>query len=159
MDYKQMIGQEVIGFGNIRGKIKSVDKQGGIQIKYENSFLPGTYLFDPFLSEYVRFVDENLQKEIDEKIKERDKKQIEIMNKSIAKGKAEETYYITKEDYDGEHKVVLSLKCDLIDAKIVFVYLIKLQQREMREKSKLGFRWQQLRLYESKTDKKIAQES
>lgn len=67
MDYKQMIGKEVIGFGKDKGKIKGIDKQGRLQIKYEG--YTDTYFFDPFINGCVVFADENLQKEIDKETK------------------------------------------------------------------------------------------
>ena len=67
MDYKQMIGKEVIGFGKDKGKIKGIDKQGRLQIKYEG--YTDTYCFDPFIKGCVIFVDENLQKEINKERK------------------------------------------------------------------------------------------
>ena len=76
----------------------------------------------------------------------------------MARNKEEETYYITKKNYNGQDEIVLSLKCDLKDAKIAFSYIIKEQQREMR-RDRFGFKWHQVKLFESKTNKKIAQES
>ena len=54
MDYKQMIGKEVIGFGKDKGKIKGIDKQGRLQIKYEG--YTDTYCFDPFIKGCVMFL-------------------------------------------------------------------------------------------------------
>lgn len=158
MDYKTVVGQEVIRYDGAKGVIKEVDKQGAIHIKYEKDIFDGGYLFDPFVSEEVRFVNDELQKVIDDKIEEITKSQLEIINKSMARNKEEETYYITKKNYNGQDEIVLSLKCDLKDAKIAFSYIIKEQQREMR-RDRFGFKWHQVKLFESKTNKKIAQES
>ena len=158
MDYKSMVGQKVVRCDNVKGVIKEVDKEGAIHIKFEGDAFSGGYLFDPFLAEQVRFLDETLQKEIDEQIAEIDAKQLDIINKCKANNKEEETYYITKQNTDGINEVVISLKCSYDEALKAFSYVIKEQQREMR-KNRNNFKWRVVRLFESKTDKQLRQES
>ena len=75
-----------------------------------------------------------------------------------AQNKDEETYYITKENEYGNNETILSLKCDLEDAEKAFLYIIREQVKEKNNFGE-GYKWKVLRLFESKTDKQIRQES
>ena len=83
---------------------------------------------------------------------------IETINKLKAKNKEEEKFYITKENEFGLDEIILSLNCGFDDAEKVFLYTIKEQVKEKNNYGE-GYKWKVLRLFESKTDKMLRQES
>jgi hypothetical protein len=155
---KSLIGEKVINLSNNEGIITNVDKNGNITIKFQGDYKDGTFLFDPFLSGHVRFVNAKNQDIIDSEIEKIRAEKLYIVKSSIASIKNEETYYITKDNVDGTKEVVYSLKCDLEQACIVFGFVVQEQQKEYRS-SNFKTPWRVVRLFESKSNKQIRQES
>lgn len=156
MNYRAYIGEKVIRYDGEKGIIKDVDRFGFIKIEYENDIFAGSYMYDPFLNEDVRFENEEIQKEIDDKLAEINNKNLELINSSLAAKKEDENFYITMDNEDGSRETIYSLKCDLDSAHRVFSYAVKEQQKVYR---RLNTKWRVVRLFDSKTNKQIAQES
>ena len=81
-----------------------------------------------------------------------------IMQNSIATKKSEETFYITKDNQDGSREVVYRLKCDQEQAYMILGFVIREQQKEYRD-SNFTIKWRVIRMFDSKTDIQICQES
>ena len=81
-----------------------------------------------------------------------------IMQNSIATKKSEETFYITKDNQDGSREVVYRLKCDQEQAYMIFGFVIREQQKEYRD-SNFTIKWRVIRMFDSKTQEQICQES
>ena len=156
MDYKKVIGKKVIRYDGVFGVIKEVDNCGNVHIKFEGDWFSGGYLYDPFMNEDVKFVDAELQKEIDVKLNEIQNNNLELLNKSLAKDKKSEKFYITKDNEDGSYDIVYSLDCDVNSAYIIFGFVVHEQQKEYR---RLKNKWRRIRMYDSLTNEIIAQES
>ena len=77
---------------------------------------------------------------------------------SLATRQREETFYITKDNDDGGKEIVYKLKCDKEQALNIFSFVIREQQKEYR-KSNFTIKWRIIRMFDSKTDEQICQES
>ena len=82
----------------------------------------------------------------------------DIIQNSISTKKSEETFYITKDNQDGSREVVYRLKCDQEQAYTIFGFVIREQQKEYRD-SNFTIKWCVIRMFDSKTDVQICQES
>ena len=159
MDYKSAIGQKVFRSSDkAEGVLEKVDNTGTIYIKYKDGRLSGGYLFDPFISEHLVFADPARQQEIDREIDRIDNEQKALIDRAKALRKDEETYYVTLKNEDGADETVLSLHCSEEEAFQAFAYVVKEQQREFR-RAHDRFKWRQVKLFETETGKKLAQES
>ena len=156
MDYKSTIGEKVVSYDGVSGKITEVDKSGYVHIKFEGDSFAGGYMYDPFLNEDVKFEKQELQALIDAKLLEINQQCINLVNASIAANKSEETYYITKDNEDGTAELVYSLKCDKQSAYRIFDHVVREQQKEYR---RLHNKWRRIKMFDSKTGEQIAQES
>ena len=82
---------------------------------------------------------------------------LEQINKLIVKEKEQASYYITLDNEDKTKEVVFYLDCTLEDAREVFRYVIKEQQKVYR-KSNYKIKWRVVRLFNSNNEL-LAQES
>lgn len=161
MDYKEMIGEEVITSDGTYGVITKVENSGEIYIKFYEKWLSGGFLFDPFLAQKVKFVDPEKQKVIDDKINEIESEQKKVVDRCKAKSTDDETFFITVAKDDNPHHEnglsdkVIGLSCSKEDAYIAFHYYISQQVKIMNDYGT----FHQIGLYDAKTGKKIAQET
>ena len=161
MDYKKCIGEKVVRSDGVKGTIIDVS-ENGIKITYDDDpyKIGGTYMFDPFVSEHVSFEREDLQKEIDNIIREKEQEYESIIKeKTVSADKAK--YKITLDIDSDNLEIIHLLDCDREEAFKVFGYVIKQQQREHRKANKEGrkFHWRIVRLFDCLKMEQIAQES
>lgn len=156
MDYKNVVGESITRFDGVHGVITAVDQSGAIHLKYDDDSFSGGYLYDPFLNEDAFFDNEELQKQIDDKITLITQTSINLIKQSVAKSLADEKYYITKNNADGSVEKVYSLNCGEQTAYRVFCHVIYEQQREQR---RLQNKWRVIRLFDALSGKQIAIES
>lgn len=81
-----------------------------------------------------------------------------IIKDSLAAKQRDETFYITKDNNDGTKEIVYKLKCDIEQALNIFSLVIREQQKEYRN-SNFTIKWRIIRMFDSKTDEQICQES
>ena len=154
---ESLVGERVVDVSNKEGVITKV-ANGNVTIRFDGDWKEGTFLFDPFIRGDVKFINEKLQKVIDDEIGRIYADQLNIVNASIASNKNEETYYITKDRPDGSKERVYGLKCDQEQAFVVFEFVVREQQKGYRS-SGYTIPWRVVRMYDAKTDKQICQES
>lgn len=82
---------------------------------------------------------------------------LEEISKLIVKEKGQASYYITLDNQDKTKEIVFYLNCSLEDAREVFRYVIKEQQKEYRN-SNYKIKWRVVRLFNSNNEQ-LAQES
>ena len=152
-----LVGERVVDVSNREGVITKVI-DGNVTIKFDGEKNEGTFLFDPFIVGDVKFMNDKLQKVINDEIDRIYADQLSVVNSSIASCKSEETYYITKDRPDGRKEMVYRLKCDQEQAFVVFDFVVREQQKGYRA-SGYTIPWRVVRVYDAKTDKQICQES
>ena len=114
-------------------------------------------MFDPFINGEVKFIKEELQKEIDDKINHINNNLIQLRNDSITTSVKNEKFYITRKNFKNEDEVVCRLKCNKEDAYKVFNLFIIEEKAEFEKNGRKH--WRQLKMFDSKTGMQIAQES
>lgn len=157
MDYKSAVGEKVTNRAGKTGTITKVDESGFIHIRYEGEFLEGGYMFDPFINGEVKFIKEELQKEIDDKINHINDDLIKLRKDSVTTSEKNEKFYITRKNFKNEDEVVCRLKCNEEDAYKVFSLFIIEEKAEFEKNNRK--RWRQLKMFDSKSGLQIAQES
>ena len=153
-----IVGEKVLNASGKEGKITRVSKEGAISVRFMGDAFGGEFMFDPFVSGHVRFVNPDLQKAVDKEIEEIRNRQIEVVNASVVTNGDKETFYITKDCEDGTKEVVYRLKCDENDAYQVFDFVICEQQKEFSA-SNFKIKWRVVRMFNSETGLQICQES
>ena len=157
MDYKSVIGEEVINQAGKTGFITEVDEKGFIHISYEGEPREGIYMFDPFINGNVKFIKTELQEEIDYEIKHANDYLIELRKKSITTSASKEKFYITRKNPLNEDEVVCRLNCSKKVAFQIFSLFVIEEKAEFEKNGKK--RWRQLKMFDSKSGMQIAQES
>lgn len=157
MDYKSAVGEKVINQAGKTGFITKVDENGFMHISYEGEPREVTYMFDPFINGNVKFINAELQKEIDDKIAHANDYLIELRKKSITTSASKEKFYITRKNPQNEDEVVCRLNCNEKEAFQVFHLFIIEEKAEFEKNGKK--RWRQLKMFNSKNGIQIAQES
>ena len=158
MDYRAQIGQKILSSDGAVGVLSDVNEQGYIKADFEDNLYEGYFMFDPFLEGRFQFLDPLLQREIDDQIAAIRHKQEELIQSIKAISPDQETYYVTLENGDGMLEKVLSLNCNKEQAFEAFRYVVDCQAIEYR-KPGVNIKWRQVRLWDVKTGRHIAQES
>ena len=81
-----------------------------------------------------------------------------LIQDSIANRPNRGNFYITKDNSDGTKETVYRLKCNKEQALKIFHFVIEEQQKEYRN-SNYTIKWRIIRMFDSKTDEQICQES
>lgn len=157
MDYKSTVGEKVTKRAGKIGTIIKVDERGFIHISYEGDSREGAYMFDPFINGEVKFINAELQKEIDDKIAHANDYLIELRKKSITTSVSKEKFYITRKNPKNEDEVVCRLKCNKEEAYQIFSLFVIEERAEFEKNGKKH--WRQLKMFDSKRGIQIAQES
>ena len=152
------VGEKVVSASGKEGKITNVSKNGAISVRFVGDAFGGEFMFDPFLSGHIRFVNPDLQKAVDKEIEDIRNEQLAVVNASVAEKGDKETFYITKDNVDGTKEVVYRLKCDEDDAYRVFGFVVYEQQKEFRA-ANFKIKWRVVRMFNSETGLQICQES
>ena len=153
-----IVGEKVINASGKEGKIVSVSKDGTFKVKFDGDVFGGEYMFDPFISGHIKFINAELQKPIDDEIAKEYQKILDIVKASTTTKKDEQTYYITKDKEDGSKEVIYRLKCDIEQAYTVFGFVVSEQQKAYRS-SNFKIKWRVVRMFDATTDAQICQES
>lgn len=153
-----IVGEKVLNASGKEGKITKVSKEGAVSVRFVGDAFGGEFMFDPFLSGHVRFVNAELQAAVDKEIEEVRNKQLKVVNDSVATEGDKETFYITKDNADGTKEVVYRLKCGENDAFTVFGFVASEQQKEFI-KSNFTIKWRVIRMFNSETGLQVCQES
>ena len=153
-----IVGEIVINASGREGKVVGVSRDGAVKVKFAGDAFGGEYMFDPFLSGHIKFKNPELQKPIDDEIAKEYQKTLDIVKASIAAKKDKQTFYITKDNADGTREIIYKLKCDIEQAYTVFGFVVYEQQKEYRASS-FTVKWRVVRMFDSKTDEQICQES
>jgi hypothetical protein len=153
-----ILGEKVLNASGKEGKITKVSKEGAISVRFMGDAFDGEFMFDPFLSGHVVFVNPKLQAAVDKEIEEVRNRQLEAVNASVATEGDQETFYITKDNSDGTKEIIYKLKCSENDAFIVFGFVASEQQKEFI-KSNFTIKWRVIRMFDSATGLQICQES
>lgn len=154
MNYRELIGQKIRRNNKI-GYIKEVDRNGYIKVHFDGELFSESYMFDPFLSGHLRFEDDKLQQEIDEKILEYNKVKEEYINKFITKNKKQAKFYLTKQNDKNEDEILFYLDCNIEEVYTVFSYYISVHSAEFRKNGK----WKVIKVFDNITKRLICQES
>ena len=67
-----IVGEKVLNASGKEGKITKVSKEGAISVRFMGDAFGGEFMFDPFVSGHIRFVNPDLQKAVDKEIEEID---------------------------------------------------------------------------------------
>lgn len=153
-----IVGERVINSSGKEGKIVSVSRDGAVKVKFDGDVFGGEYMFDPFVSGHIKFANPELQKPIDDEIAKEYQEMLDVVNASIATKKDKQTFYITKDKEDGTKEVIYRLKCGIEQAYTVFGFVVYEQQKEYRA-SNFAIKWRVVRMFDSKTDEQVCQES
>ncbi len=153
-----LIGERVISIFGKQGTITRVEDDGKVSVEFDGEYRESGYLYCPFFTGDLKFEKTELQEQIDKIIEEQEKEELELVNSLLATKKSQERYYITLDNEDGTREVVYRLKSNRKNAFIVFGYAVKQQQKEYR-KPENKKRWRVVRMFDSKTNEQICQES
>lgn len=153
-----IVGEAVITPSGKDGTIISVSKDGAVKVRFKEDAFGGEYMFDPFLSGHIKFVNVALQAPIDAEIERLYQEQMARVKTYIAKSGEKATFYITKDKADGTKETVCKLKCDKNQAYDVFGFVVMEQQKEYRA-SGFSIKWRVVRMFDCKTNEQICQES
>lgn len=153
-----IVGEPIITPSGKEGTVISASKDGAIKVMFTGDCFDGEYMFDPFLSGHIKFVNSELQKPIDDEIEKTRQEQIATANACIAQEGDVETFYITEDNDDGTKETIYKLKCDKSQAYDVFSFVVTEQQKEYRA-SEFAVNWRVVRMFDSQTDEQICQES
>ena len=159
MKYEQsIVGEKVLNELGKEGIITKLSCEGAISVRFTGEFFDGQFMFDPFLSGRLRFVNPDLQQTVDREIAKIKEKEAKLLRSSLVKKGKPETYYITKDKEDGPAEVVYRLGCGSANAHAVFDFVVSEQQSERRA-SGGKLKWRVVRLFDSKTGDMIRKES
>lgn len=78
-----IVGEKVLNASGKEGKITKVSKEGAVSVRFVGDAFGGEFMFDPFLSGHVRFVNAELQAAVDKEIEEIRNRQLQVVNASI----------------------------------------------------------------------------
>jgi len=107
-----IVGEPIITPSGKEGTVISASKDGAIKVMFTGGCFDGEYMFNPFLSGHIKFVNSELQKPIDDEIEKTRQEQIATANACIAQEGDVETFYITEDNDDGTKETIYKLKCD-----------------------------------------------
>ena len=65
-----IVGEKVLNASGKEGKITKVSKEGAVSVRFAGDAFGGEFMFDPFLSGHVIFVNPKLQAAVDKEIEE-----------------------------------------------------------------------------------------
>lgn len=153
-----IVGEVVITPSGKEGTIIGVSKDGAVKVRFKGDSFGGEYMFDPFLSGHLKFVNVALQAPIDVEIEKLYQDQIARVKTCIAKRGEKTTFYITKDNADGSKETVYKLNCDKNQAYDVFGFVVMEQQKEYRA-SGFSIKWRVVRMFDCKTGEQVCQES
>ena len=152
-----IVGEEVLS-GEKKGKVTKAGKDGVISIKFAGERQERGYLFDPFVGGFVKFVNPELQKAVDEEIEGIRQEQLKTLNACLAKKGEKEDFYVTKDNPDGSKEVIYRIKGEREQAFVVFSFVVQEQVKEYRKPTNTK-KWRIVRLFDAKTGEQLAQES
>lgn len=153
-----IVGEGVITPSGKEGTIISVSKDGAVKVRFNGDAFGGEYMFDPFLSGHIKFINAELQALIDAEIEGLHQEQLARVKACVAQSGEKATFYITKDKADGTKETVYRLKCDKDQAYDVFGFVVMEQQKEYRA-SGFSIKWRVVRMFDCKTNEQICQES
>lgn len=81
-----------------------------------------------------------------------------LIKNSITDKKAEETFYITKDNPDGTKEIIYKLKCEKEQAFTIFNFVVREQKKEYTN-SNGSIKWRVVRMFDSRADEQVCQES